>query len=199
MNTLLDWYTTIKDVSFWIDFLTSFRNLGPLAPIFLAFIESVIPALPLIVIVSFNVTAHGPILGFIYSWFGSFLGSAMMFMLYRKGIQKQFKKWSSNKKKLSAITEYVDKHSWNVLFILTSLPFTPSSLINLVYGLSSIDIRFFIQTIFFSKAVMIASLSLFGHSLTQITTNPLYFITTVSALFILYLISKQISKHYLEK
>lgn len=199
MDTLLKWYNTIKDVSFWIDFLNNFRDLGPLAPISLAFIESVIPALPLIAIVSFNVTAHGLILGFVYSWLGSFLGSVMMFMFYRKGFQKQFKKWSSNKKNLSSITEYVDKHSWNVLFILTCLPFTPSSLINLVYGLSSIDERFFIQTILFSKALMIASLSLFGHSLTQITTNPFYFVISVLVLLVLYLISKQISKHYLNK
>lgn len=199
MSTLIEWYETIKDISFWIEFIENFRDLGPLAPIFLAFIESVIPALPLIVIVSFNVTAYGPFLGFIYSWIGSFLGSVFMFMLYRKGIQQLFQKWSANKKNLSRIVEYVDRHSWNVLFMLTSLPFTPSSLINLVYGLSNIDARFFIRTIFFSKALMIASLSLFGHSLTQITTNPFYLILTVIALFILYLISKKISKRYLEK
>lgn len=199
MNTLLQWYETIKDISFWIDFIEGFRNLGPLAPIFLAFLESIIPALPLIVIVSFNVTAHGPILGFVYSWLGSFFGSTLMFLIYRLGFQQFFQKWSANKKNISKISDYVDKHSWNVLFILTSLPFTPSSLVNLVYGLSKVDTRFFIQTIFFSKALMIGILSVFGHSLTQVTNNPFYLIASIIGLIILYFISKQISKHYLDK
>lgn len=199
METLMNWYTTISDISFWINFVEGFKDLGPLAPILLAFLESIIPALPLIVIVSFNVTAHGPIWGFIYSWLGSFLGSTFMFLFYRKGFQKLFQNWSKDKKNLSKIAEYVDKHSLHILFILVSLPFTPSFLVNLVYGLSNINERFFIQTIFFAKALMIGYLSVFGHSLTQITENPLYLTASVIGLIILYFVSKHFSKRYLER
>lgn len=199
MNNLMRWYTAVTDISFWISFVEGFKNLGPLAPILLAFLESIIPALPLIVIVSFNVTAHGIIFGFIYSWLGSFLGSACMFLLYRKGFQRLFQNWSKDKKHLTKIAEYVDKHSLSVLFILASLPFTPSFLINLVYGLSNVNENFFIRTIFFAKAIMIGYLSVFGHSLTQITENPLYLIASIIGLIILYLLSKYFSKIYLER
>ena len=197
MNTLLQWYTSITDISFWITFIENFKNMGPIAPILLSFLESIIPALPLLVIVSFNVTAHGAFLGFIYSWLGSFLGSTFMFFLYRKGFQKLFIDWSKDKESLIKTADYVNTHSSSILFLIASLPFTPSFLINLVYGLSSVHETFFIRAIFIAKALMIGYLSIFGHSLTQIINNPLYVIVSMIGLLILFFISKQISKQYL--
>lgn len=198
MNTILSWYDTITDIAFWLEFIQGFKDLGPLAPIFLALLESIIPALPLIVIVSFNVTAYGLGLGFVYSWLGSFIGSTMMFLFYRKGFHAWFARLSSNKKGISKIVVSVNKHVGNVLFVLTSLPFTPNFLINLVYGLSNIDTKYFIVTIFFSKLLMIGSMALFGHSLTQITDNPVYLLLSILGMFILYLISKKMADKYLE-
>lgn len=199
MNTLMRWYTSITDISFWISFIENFKNMGPLAPILLAFLESIIPALPLIVIVSFNVTVHGAVLGFIYSWLGSFLGSTFMFLLYRKGFQKLFLKWSKDKENLVKIADYVNTHSSSILFLLASLPFTPSFLINLVYGLSKVPESFFIRTIFIAKALMIGYLSVFGHSLTQIINNPIYVVVSMIGLIVLFCISKQVSKQYLNQ
>ena len=198
MNTILSWYQEISDIAFWLEFIQGFKDLGPLAPILLALLESIIPALPLIVIVSFNVTAHGLVLGFIYSWLGSFIGSTMMFLFYRKGFHAWFTRWSKDKMGISKITEKVNKHAGNVLFVLTSLPFTPNFLINLVYGLSNIDSKFFIATIFFSKLLMIGSMAVFGHSLTQISEDPIYLILSIIGMYILYLISKKMADKYLE-
>ena len=55
-------------LEFWETLLDSFGNLGPIAPIMLAMVESFFPPLPLIAIVALNVAAHGGILGFLYSW-----------------------------------------------------------------------------------------------------------------------------------
>ena len=57
-------------LEFWETLLDSFGNLGPIAPIMLAMVESFFPPLPLIAIVALNVAAHGGILGFLYSWAG---------------------------------------------------------------------------------------------------------------------------------
>jgi hypothetical protein len=53
-------------LEFWETLLDSFGNLGPIAPITLAMVESFFPPLPLIAIVALNVAAHGGILGFLY-------------------------------------------------------------------------------------------------------------------------------------
>ena len=67
MNFCLRQLGTLK---FWETLLDSFGNLGPIAPIMLAMVESFFPPLPLIAIVALNVAAHGGILGFLYSWAG---------------------------------------------------------------------------------------------------------------------------------
>ena len=66
-------------LEFWETLLDSFGNLGPIAPIMLAMVESFFPPLPLIAIVALNVAAHGGILGFLYSWAGVALVSGLLF------------------------------------------------------------------------------------------------------------------------
>ena len=71
-------------LEFWETLLDSFGNLGPIAPIMLAMVESFFPPLPLIAIVALNVAAHGGILGFLYSWAGVALGGSIMFLFWRR-------------------------------------------------------------------------------------------------------------------
>ena len=64
------WSTQITSLDFWKNLLDSFEGLGPLVPVLLAMVESFVPPLPLIAIVALNVAAHGPVMGFLYSWCG---------------------------------------------------------------------------------------------------------------------------------
>ena len=68
-------------------------NLGPIAPIMLAMVESFFPPLPLIAIVALNVAAHGGILGFLYSWAGVALGGSIMFLFWRRVVKCFFWKF----------------------------------------------------------------------------------------------------------
>ena len=69
-HTLLQWAHQLGTLEYWQTLLDRFGDLGPLAPITLAVVESFFPPLPLIAIVALNVGAHGGILGFLYSWIG---------------------------------------------------------------------------------------------------------------------------------
>ena len=51
-------------LDFWKTLLDGFGDLGPLAPIALAMVESFFPPLPLNAIVALNVAAHGGVMGF---------------------------------------------------------------------------------------------------------------------------------------
>ena len=44
-ETLRFWLERIMTVEFWVEALSAFKDLGPLAPICLAFVESLISAL----------------------------------------------------------------------------------------------------------------------------------------------------------
>ena len=65
MCTMNFWLRQLGTLEFWETLLDSFGNLGPIAPIMLAMVESFFPPLPLIAIVALNVAAHGGILGFL--------------------------------------------------------------------------------------------------------------------------------------
>ena len=82
-------------LEFWETLLDSFGNLGPIAPIMLAMVESFFPPLPLIAIVALNVAAHGGILGFLYSWAGVALGGSIMFLFWRRVVKCFFWKFAS--------------------------------------------------------------------------------------------------------
>ncbi len=71
-------------IAFWEGLLQSFQALGPVVPIALAAIESLVPVLPLVGIVTVNVAAHGPLFGFLYSWIGTCVGCYLMFFLFRR-------------------------------------------------------------------------------------------------------------------
>ena len=64
-HTLLQWAHQLGTLEYWQTLLDRFGDLGPLAPITLAVVESFFPPLPLIAIVALNVGAHGGILGFL--------------------------------------------------------------------------------------------------------------------------------------
>ena len=82
-STLISFVHQLGTLEFWQTLLDSFGDLGPLAPIFLAMVESFFPPLPLIAIVALNVAAHGGLFGFVYSWVGVMLGGTLMFLFWR--------------------------------------------------------------------------------------------------------------------
>ena len=94
-ETLRFWLERIMTVEFWVEALSAFKDLGPLAPICLAFVESLIPALPLVAIVTINISAHGAILGFLYSWVGTTLGSLIVFLFFRRIVKRKLMPWFS--------------------------------------------------------------------------------------------------------
>lgn len=69
----------LTSLDFWEKALDSFQALGPVVPVVLAALESIIPPLPLVAIVTLNIAGHGAILGFLYSWIGTCLGCTIMF------------------------------------------------------------------------------------------------------------------------
>lgn len=184
-------YTTAE---FWLSVAEAFKGLGPLAPIFLTFIESVIPPLPLLVIITFNISVYGPVMGFIYSWIGTTLGAIIMFSFYRFIFGRYLLKWFGHHPKVQKAMAWVSNQPTATLFIITAIPFTPSSAINLAYGLSEYKKRSFFKTTILAKLVMVLSMTLFGTTFKKAFENPLYIVVTIVLLAILIYIANIIKK-----
>lgn len=183
-------------LDFWRTLLDGFGDLGPLAPITLAMVESFFPPLPLIAIVALNVAAHGGFLGFAYSWIGVLLGGTLMFLLWRRVVKRFFWKVASRSEKLEKAQRWVSRFDVASLFMLSVLPFTPSSFMHFAFGISDFDEKRYLITMLLGKGAMVAMMALFGQSIVSSLKNPVYLILAVALWGGMYWASKQFCKKH---
>lgn len=188
----MDFMQILTDVNFWIQLIQEFQNLGPFGPILLAASESIFSFLPFIAIVTFHVSIYGEFIGFIYSWIGTTIGSAIVFLIVRfcSGHFLCLQHWPIVKK----LRHILSQESLLGLFLITACAFMPSFLINVSYGLSDFDKKMFLKTIFFSKIIMTYTLVLFGSSMKKAMDNPIFIVFALVIFLILYVVSNQLKK-----
>ena len=195
-GAMMTWFHQLGTLEFWETLLDSFGDLGPLAPITLAMVESFFPPLPLVAIVALNVAAHGGLFGFLYSWIGVALGGSIMFLLWRRVVKRYFWKIASRSSKLERAQQWVNRFDTSSLFMLTLLPFTPSSFMHLAFGISDFDEKRYLITMLLGKGVMMAMMAIFGQSLVSSMRNPVYLILAVVLWGGMYFVSKKFCKRH---
>ena len=195
-GAMMTWLHQLGTLEFWETLLNSFGDLGPLAPITLAMVESFFPPLPLVAIVALNVAAHGGLFGFLYSWIGVALGGSIMFLLWRRVVKRYFWKIASRSPKLERAQQWVNRFDTSSLFMLTLLPFTPSSFMHLAFGISDFDEKRYLITMLLGKGVMMAMMAIFGQSLVSSMRNPVYLILAVVLWGGMYFVSKKFCKRH---
>jgi len=195
-GAMMTWLHQLGTLEFWETLLNSFGDLGPLAPITLAMVESFFPPLPLVAIVALNVAAHGGLFGFLYSWIGVALGGSIMFLLWRRVVKRYFWKIASHSPKLERAQQWVNRFDTSSLFMLTLLPFAPSSFMHLAFGISDFDEKRYLITMLLGKGVMMAMMSIFGQSLVSSMRNPVYLILAVVLWGGMYFVSKKFCKRH---
>ena len=188
-TALMGWVHQLGTLEYWEALLVGFEGLGPLVPILLAMVESFFPPLPLIAIVALNVAAHGGLLGFLYSWAGVALGGIIMFLW----------KVASRSPKLEKAQQWVNRFDTSSLFMLSLLPFTPTSFMHFAFGMSDFDEKRYLRAVLLGKGLMVAMMAVFGQSLVSSLKNPVYLVLAVLLWGGMYWVSKRFCrKHHLE-
>lgn len=196
---LLEWAERLTDLDFWQALLDGFGDLGPLAPIALAMVESFFPPLPLVAIIALNVAAHGVLLGFLYSWIGVAMGGTVMFLFWRRVVKRFFWKVASRSARLQKAQNWVNHFDTAALFMLALLPFTPTSFLHLAFGISDFNERRYLITLYGAKAIMVAMMAVFGQSLVSSLRNPVYLVLAIVIWAAMYWVSKRFcKKHHLD-
>lgn len=186
-------------LDFVYDLLSDYEKLGPLPGILLPFIEAFLPFLPLFVFVLANGAAYGLFKGFLYSWIGASLGSLAVFLIIRQlGNKAIFIKIRKNKQ-VKRVTSWVERRGFGPLFILLCFPFSPSSVINVVAGLSRVNVYQFILAVFLGKSVMIFSIAYIGSSVLEFAKNPLKTIIVSICIVLFWIFGKFLEKRLLRK
>ena len=183
-------------LDFWKTLLDGFGDLGPLAPIALAMVESFFTPLPLIPLGALNVAAHRGFLGFSYSLIGVLLGGTLMFLFWRRVVKRFFWKVASRSEKLEKAQRWVSRLDVASLFMLSVLPFAPSSFMHFAFGISDFDEKRYLITMLLGKGAMVAMMALFGQSIVSSLKNPVYLILAVVLWGGMYWASKQFCKKH---
>ena len=182
-------------LDFWITLFERFQAMGPLMPILLAAVESLIPPLPLFAIVTMNVASHGPVKGFIYSWVGTCIGCTCAFLFYRLAFMRLFKRFCEKHPRILKARLWVEETNTVMLFMLALMPFTPSAFLNFAFGISEFPIKVYLPTLFTAKLSMIGLLALIGQSFVSAMKNPWMILLGIALLVVTYILSKKVSKH----
>lgn len=177
-----------------MELLSDYERLGPIPGILLPFIEAFLPFLPLVVFVFANAAAYGLFKGFLYSWIGSSLGSILVFLVIRKLGNKRIFKAIQKNKQVKKVTAWVERHGFGPLFLLLCFPFSPSSVINVVAGLSRISVQQFILAVILGKSVMIFSIAYIGSSIFEFAKNPIRTIVVGACIVLFWMVGKYIEK-----
>ncbi len=181
-------------VEFWFNLLMEYRDLGPLAPIAFVMLESVFPFLPLVLIVTFNISAYGPFFGFIYSLAGNILGSLMVFFVFRFFKHRPIMNRFVHRKRVERWLNWVLRQHPSFLVFLFSSPFTPSSFVNISFGLSGYSKRRFTLSLILGKTILLVFLLGFGASLNVVNEKPYLMIFVLVGYGFVYYLSQKFGK-----
>ncbi|QGQ44597.1 TVP38/TMEM64 family protein [Metabacillus sediminilitoris] len=172
----------------------SYRSLGPFFAILLPLIESFLPFLPLVVFIVANVNSFGLWLGFFLSWIGACSGAIIVFIIMRKLGKWRFFRRLQEKKAIKKLLTWIERRGFSPLFLILCFPFTPSAAINVVAGMSRINVWQFILAVLSGKFVMIFMVSFIGQDIQALFTQPIRSIIVGLVIFLLWIVGKQVEK-----
>ncbi|UXH45800.1 TVP38/TMEM64 family protein [Rossellomorea vietnamensis] len=195
INTIKNWFTLEN----MMDLIQQYRSFGPIPGILLPLLEAFLPFLPLVVFVTANANAFGLWWGFLFSWIGATLGALIVFLLVRRYGETRVFRFLRKNKQVNRLTKWVDRHGFGPLFILLCFPFTPSAVVNVVAGLSSISIAQYMLAVVTGKMVMIFTISFIGYDIISLVKQPIRTVIVVAIIFVLWFVGKRIEIHLNKK
>ncbi|EGQ27187.1 TVP38/TMEM64 family protein [Mammaliicoccus sciuri] len=163
------------------------------------FLEAFLPFLPLVVFVIANALAFGFWQGFLLSWAGTVAGSYAVFLLIRKYGDNRFFTFLTKPVRVQKLIRWVERNGFGPLFILLCFPFTPSSVVNLVAGLSNMNKKNFLFALMLGKLVMILMITYIGHDIRALFTNPIRTLIMFFLIFLLWLVGKWFERRLAKK
>lgn len=172
--------------------LEEYAALGPIPGILLPLIEALIPIFPLVLFVMGNAAAFGLWKGFLFSWIGATIGAILVFFIIRKIGRRRFFNFITKHPKVKKLMNWVERHGFGLIFILLCFPFSPSSIINVVAGLSRVSTPQFILAVMLGKLIMIFTISFIGYDIRSLIEQPFKTAMVLILIFILWYIGKKI-------
>ena len=159
---------------------------------FASFLESFIPALPLMGIVVANSVMMGWIFGLLGSVLGSCTGTYLLFLLSNKFSHiKIFERIENNK--VDRAINWVKHQGFATLFIAYSCPFIPGCLVTIACGVSNKSRESFVPAMISGRILMFLIASYIGNDLLGFIHSPMRIIFVAALTIISFLVGRKIN------
>lgn len=187
----------MENIYEWIiNLINNLGEVGMIINCLLIVLESVIPPLPLALFITILFTNYGPVIGFLISWIFTVIGCTISFYLFQTVLKKYVDKKIRKYEFADNFLKIVDKIKFSNLVLLTAIPFTPAFAINIVSGISEMNIKKFLPAILIGKVFMIAFWGYIGTNLIESIKNPISLIKVIILLIFAYIVSKIVNKKF---
>ncbi|MEN2256893.1 VTT domain-containing protein [Paraclostridium benzoelyticum] len=159
---------------------------------FASFLESFIPALPLMGIVVANSVMMGWVFGLLGSVVGSCTGTYLLFLLSNKFSHiKIFERIENNK--VDRAINWVKHQGFATLFIAYSCPFIPGCLVTIACGVSNKSRESFVPAMISGRILMFLIASYIGNDLLGFIHSPMRIIFVAALTIISFLVGRKIN------
>lgn len=180
-----DWFQVIKSGEFGL--IVKENLFFTLAiTLIVMIIQNTFTIIPLILVITVNYTLFGFVNGFLWSWFTSIISATIIFM----GSRYLFQDWVLKKTNTELIAK-IEKNGLLFVFQARIMPFIPTSLINILGGISSIHFKSFIIGTVFGNFIYFFVLSLIPAGLMISNLHDYIFAGIILISIILYIIYKK--------
>jgi uncharacterized membrane protein YdjX (TVP38/TMEM64 family) len=177
-----------------INQLEQLESFGPIPGILFPMLEAFLPLLPLVAFVLANSVVYGLFKGFLYAWIGAVVGAISVFLIIRRLGDKKFFRFITRHHQVQRVMTWVEEHGFGPLFLLMCFPFSPSSIINIVSGLSKVSKQQFILAVLLGKSVMIFTIAYVGSSIASFAQSPVKAIVVGVCILLFWVLGKFIER-----
>lgn len=159
-------------------------------------VESIIPPLPLSLFITILFVNYGSFLGFLISWIFTVIGCVISFYLFQTVFKKFIDRKIRTHEFANKFLKIIDTIKFNNLVLIIAMPFTPAFLVNIVAGVSNMNIKKFLPAILIGKISLVIFWGYIGTTLLESLNNPMVIIKVIILMIAAYVISKVVNKKF---
>lgn len=164
VDDLREFIRSIQDV---------YSEFGVGAAVGLPFLETLFPFLPLFLMLAFNMLEHGEMLGFIYTYIGTTMGTIMIFIFMRYILTQRIKDTLLQKNRIKKALDWIETTHPILHILILMIPFSPTFMINYSMGLTKMKFKTFLLITTISRAILLFICIPFGMTLVTLMDDNL--------------------------
>ncbi len=158
---LVGWIKYLDDFDVIRDFVLGTKQWGVIVYLLLTIFQVVFLPIPAAVTILIGVAIYGPLIAFILSLIGTYVGAIICFAL-GKSFGKKLVSWMIGRENADKYSKMLNEKGRWVFVIMLIFPFFPDDTLCLVAGTTSMTWKFFLLATLFTRPEMIAFISFFG-------------------------------------